>query len=567
MGSDNPGAMIDAPLTDRERAVSLNCVAELRWSALACCAIGILMWLGPYLWRPDLFSEDAAQHVFWFWRFVDAEAFAGDASAEYFSSPSVAPWGYRVLYALLVPILHPQAAAEWVAVGLLAASAAFAWKLGAALASDRREMRGLLAVVAMLLLVAFPASDLFTPMGLQRTFALPITLMAAWALVERRYGWVGAAWMLAALFYPVVLPVLGLAAVLTFELDYARQRHLPAGWWQTAALGAAAIALVLASMEPPRWAGPTVTHAQSLAMPEFGPGGRLNLYPAGAGYWFGDHRYGIGWPAPLLAVFLAAALVTRRFGRAALVPAPLWALAASGCTLWAAAHLTLFYLYLPNRHSRTSVAVFGIVALAAGASVLLERIAASDSRGQSPTQQRRNWIVAAGAPLLVILAMLPTAWQNLRQPIDGDLERAYGFIASLPADTLVAAHPRLADFIPLRSARPVLASDEVALPFMRGYYRYIEPRLDASVRAAYATDWDALLARLAPYGVDVVLSGPPAWQDASLPAPHDAMARRARTAADGRDFILRSPPPEHILFRSGDYFVVRVASAVTDKPR
>jgi hypothetical protein len=549
-------AVIEVEETARTPGVeaALTEAAILRTSAIACGLVALLLWLGPYLWRVDLFSEDAAQHVFWFWRFIDPSAFAHDPAADYFSSISVAPWGYRVLYAALVPLSNPQFAAELVIVALLGASVWLAWKLGAALAEEGRELRALLTVVALLFLISCTRSDLITPMGLQRSFALPLTLLMAWALVTRRHLWVGVSWVLAALFYPVIVPVLGLSALAVWAVEYARERQLPAGWWLAGFLGIAAIAIVLTSAAPPAWAGPTVTYDQALALPEFGHGGRLDLLGSGSGHWIRDPRYGIGWSPLLLLAFAVAAVIAARVRYAGRIPLAVWSLAVSGLLLWTIAHLTLFALYLPNRHSRTSIAVFGLVAIAAAATGLVLWF---ESRSAAWRAGRMRRLVAWIAPVLVAAFLLPGAWQNLRKPADADLERTYAFLATLPRDTVIAAHPALANFIPLRSARSVLVSEEVALPFMLGYYEKMRPRMEASLRAAYATSWDQMLATLSPYGVDVMVGGP-TENLRPMPAPYRAFDERLRASA-GTAAVLRSPPSENVLFRSGPYVVVRVS--------
>jgi hypothetical protein len=191
----------------------------LRFSAALSVLIAALLWVGPYLVRIDLFADDAAQHVFWLYRYLDPTFFPNDPSARYFSSLSVAPWGYRTLYAGLVHLMDAQVAAEWVAVALLAVSGWFAWSLGSTLSDIQPDLGGLLTVLALIILLPVAATDLLSPMGFQRTFALPLTLACVDALVRRRYAWVGVIWMLAGLFYPIILPLLGVTALCVFAVD------------------------------------------------------------------------------------------------------------------------------------------------------------------------------------------------------------------------------------------------------------------------------------------------------------------------------------------------------------
>jgi hypothetical protein len=528
--------------------------SALQWSAFLCFAAATLLWLGPYLWRVDLVSEDATQHVFWFWRWVDSAFLTNDPAADYFSSPAVAPPGYRALYAMVVPLLGPQLAGEIVAIGLLALSCGLAWMLGTSLGEKRSELRGLLAVVATLALVAMPRPDLLSPMGFQRSFALPITLLVLWALVARRYAWVGVGWLGAALFYPVIVPVLGLAGVAVFLLETLRERRLPRAWFWNALAGVGAIVIVLSNSVPLDWVGPQVTLEQARAMPEFGPGGRLDMTARSPAFWFRDHRYGIGWPVATLGVFALAAVFVRVAGRsmdnARQIPKPAWMLAGAGLLLFAISHLTLFHLYLPNRHTRTSIAVFGIVAIVAAVSLLVEK-----TRG-SVEDARTNRVGALVAPIAVALLFLPLGLQLWRQPVDENLERIYQAIGALPVDTIVAAHPDLANYVTLRTGRSVLASSETALPFMPRYYDLVQPRLVASLRAAHAPGWTALSADLATFPADVMLLGP-APASPRLGEPFDSMQRELEQLATLEQLLVDLPPGQ-VIARSGSYVLVRL---------
>lgn len=537
--------------------------AYYRWAALACGVLGVLLWVGVYLPRPDLFYDDAAQHTFWLYRYADPRLFPHDPAADYFGSLAVASWGYRGLYAVLAPLLDIVLAAKLVAFVLLAISLWLTWRVAVALRDDAdRELRGLLAVAALLLLLPSTATDLFSPMGFQRTFALPITLLCVWALLARRhYGWVGVSWLLAAVIYPVILPVLGVTAALVFLIDLVRDRRLPPYWIANGVLGLLAIGLTLKSTAPPPGIAPTVTFAQAMAMPEFLPGGRLPLYaPARlVPNWFRDHHTGLGYsPYVVLAMFGAiGVLAWRRALR--VLPVPVWALAAAGFGLWLLARLTMFALYLPNRHARTSLGVFAALVFAAALVALWQRVRDGEPGGPHAARGRIGAVLLAfAAPVAVAATLWPHAVQVAGTPVNADLERVYAYLGSLPVDTLVVAHPDLADLVPVRAKRSVLASTEESIPFHLGYYERLRPRIVASLRAAYATSWGDLEAVLKPYGASVVLTGPPVWAEQSYYPPFDGLVRQLRASGAARGFVLEHPPADRILFRSGEYCVVRV---------
>ena len=63
---------------------------------------------------------------------------------------------------------------------------------------------------------------------------------------------------------------------------------------------------------------------------------------------------------------------------------------------------------------------------------------------------------------------------------------------------------------------------------------------------------------LSPYGVDVVVTGPEVWAQTTYVAPFGALASELISTGNAAGFVLRPPPPDRVLFRSGDYYVVRV---------
>jgi hypothetical protein len=525
-----------------------------------CFVAAAVLWLGPALARDDLFDNDATHHVFWLYRYVDPGLFPNDPSAAYFSTGNDAAIGYRILYAFLAPLVDILTAAEWLSVVLLGSVALFAFLIGRESVDDSayRDLAGLAsAALAMALLSRI---DLLPPMALQRSFGMPLTLMCLWGLVSHRYRWVGTSWILSALIYPVLIPVLGLSAGIMFLAKLLKTRKMPANWIWNGISGSLAVMIVLLDLGTPDHVGPAVTYQEALQMPEFGPDGRQVLFGVG---WhdrvFLHHRTGIGVPLKILlttgALGLAAVAVQRRHW----IPQAAIVMGGTGLALWGVARLTMFALYLPNRHSRWTLAAAVIAVLGPGAVAVLAHAVMRLERAWPRVRAQGAVIRLATmvAPVIVIAALHPAFVARWNRPVQRDLERAYTFLRTLPEDTLVAAHPDLADNVPLRARRSVLASTEAAIAFHRGYYSGYVPRIEASLDAAYATDWAELDARLAPYGVDVVLSSSSVFRRTTFYAPFDARVARL-TSVDASAFVLRHPPPDRVLFQSGDVMVVQV---------
>jgi hypothetical protein len=517
------------------------------------------LFFGPYVARTDLFYDDASQHIFWLYRYADPELFPNDLSVAYFMTSAY--WGYRALYATIAPLADALQASEWIAVLLLAASAFFVWR-SAAKSANGTVTYALLAVLALTVLLPLSSQRDFLPAtAFQRAFALPLLLMTLWALVSGRYIWVGVSWLAAAAIYPVVLPVQGLTAIAVFARDLITTRRMPASWLANALLGVAALASAAIGVTVPPEIGPAYTYEQAMRLPEFSADGRLPIDPPGILTWVRGTSLGLGWRPNVLLLMAAGFGTAWFFGRLRLIPFAAWAMAAAGVGLWAAMRLfpeaLMFGLYLPNRHSRWAIGIFGIFAIAAGTAAAFER-ASRLLRRHEPSLLDR-WIVI-GAPMVGIAVLLPSGIRTWTYPVDVDLENTYAFIATLPKDTLVAAHPDLADYVPLRAHRSVLTSTEISMAWMQNYYAVMKPRVEASLRAAYAVNIEEVDAALVPFGVDVMLSGPPAWQRDRYFAPFNELTQALLMRGDRAGFVLQHPPEERVLFKSGDYYVVRVGA-------
>jgi hypothetical protein len=146
----------------------------------------------------------------------------------------------------------------------------------------------------------------------------------------------------------------------------------------------------------------------------------------------------------------------------------------------------------------------------------------------------------------------------MKEPANQDLENVYAFLATLPTDTVIAGHPDLMSYVPLRTRRSVVASTETSMPWLAGYYSLVKPRVEASLRSAYATRIDAIDREMSPYHARVFVTGPEVWTATRYLNPYNTMVQEAIKEGSVKGFALRSPPPDRILFRSGDYAVLRV---------
>lgn len=528
-------------------------------AAVLCALVGTALWAGPFLLRADLYADDAAQHIFWLYRYADPGLLPNDLTARYFSLYSSAPLGYRLIYATLAPYVDVLTFGEFLGAGLCLASVWLAALIGRQVASEPyRGLGALIGAVTVLCLIAQP-SDVLTPLGLQRVFALPITLLFLWSVLAHRYAWLGVSWLLAALIYPVIIVVLGVAgAIVVLRELWLERRWKPVYWWLLIA-GLGAIGLVASTLGNPSDIGPTVSGRVALAMPEFSEEGRLRLFfGTFSGNWLRNQLVGLGWSPLCLLVTACAAALAAAFNRTARLPAGAWILIGTGLVIWTIARLTLFTLYLPNRHTRTAFPAFAVAAISAAGIIVLSRVI---------ERSRRPMLIYSGlsvvAVVTVVSVFLPGFLRQWNSPVDTDMEKAYAYLATLPKDALIAAHPDVADFVPLRSHRSVLASTETSLPFMLGYYEQLRPRLEASLEIAYASSWEELDAAAARYHVSVALSAPAVWEKETYYEPFRPLVAGLKARGAEKGFVLQHPPADRILFQSGNVYVVRVGRAGT----
>jgi len=518
-------------------------------------ALGAVDEFLPRLLRADSHSGDLSQHVWWTARFADPELFPGDFIADFFSLPLFAPPGYQAIFRLAVPFADPQTVAELIPFALAVPLVVFCWRAGRAAAGG--ALAGALAGACLSLRLFPHMND-----GLARSFALPLLAMGMAGLLERRPWLLGLAALLAALFYPPLTVNLGLAAALVLGPELLRTRRLPPGWPALAALGGLALAAVAYSYATPLPldVGPKVTAAEARAMPEFGPHGRSKMFKEGTlETYLGKGRGGFGLELSQSALLAAAVAASLRWLPGA-VPGPVWALLGGALLAHALAHVVLFALHLPSRYTLYAIPIFVLLWLASLAGPVWARLTT-----RFPWLGRPALLCAIALVWLVRTgpATVEDAMEHARRPANLGRERAFAFVATLPEDALVAAHPEDADSIPLRTRRSVLASKEVALPYYLGYYQRLAERLEAALRGFYALDWAEVEALHERYGADVMLVNRGRFDVGSRRFVEPFRSRLADRLDSGPAdrYVLRDPPADRILYRGGAWTAVRLGPA------
>jgi hypothetical protein len=539
-------------------ATVLVCSGLIMWTAY------FDEWLSPYI-----FDGDIQQHVWWTYKWSDPELFPNDPVYRFFSLPIFAPLGYQAVYRVLVPFVDAEKLSKALPVPLMILSVL------ACFIAFRRWCKGdwLGPTLATFLFVLICTR--YFKGGLPRSFAMPVVAAFAWLSTSRRVWPLGAGLLIAVLFYPPPVTVLGLTSL---AIIFWRWRQGGLVLKDLAAYGAItilAVGVFLAcyTVGKPKWVGHRPTAEQVRSMPEFfteeggGHGRSAMLGASPTDFYLTSQRTGLGtrtlYLLPLLVLGVAVAAY-RRFRDP--VPALIPGMIVASLALFVAAHILLPKLFYPNRHVRYTmpVPVLGLTALT------VTWLAGSVAARRPGARQfgRRYWWLAL-LPFVLLtgyrIAGAVHAACTLRPP-DPSQVAVIEFCRQTPKGTLLAGLPSEMNSVPLLAKRSVLASPETALPHYLGYYYLMRARLQDELRLLYATSWPEALKIAGHYGVGYVIV-PRNLLDTkrpyvALPNRELDMELRKRAAAEGA--IMLNPPPGRRVLRTELYDIVDVRA--TGKP-
>lgn len=535
--------------------VSLRQRQARRWFYLTLVYNAIIAGL---IWQaiagdPYAIADDARQHVFWMWRFIDASLFPNDWIADYYQS--ISPIGYAWLYRLFALLgVSPLTLCKLLPPVLVMLTGAIAFLT--AFEISALPAAGFTASVLMTQSVGFTAT-LSSGTSKSFVYGLMLLFMYGWLRRSRWLSWGAIA--LQGIFYPQVvllsagLLVLGLVERRQGRWHWRRDRAL---WLLTTGGLCMATAVILYYAGSSSQFGPTVTLEQALTMPEFFRGGRTNYFQTSWLEALLNGRGGLRLDAATTPVtnFLALGLPLmlsrpQRFPLAQAVRADvdiLPKLLAVAVFWFVAAHLLLFKLYLPSRY--TGRFFFVVAVLAAAIAIVLlsdallrwasDRLASPKMSAQATFQSfmATGWAAVLG--LVVVLYPLTMSGYPFTSIIRGQSPELYAFLANQPKTSLIAGLAVETNNIPTYSQRSVLVSREVAIPYHMGYYQEIRQRAQQSIAAQYSPDAAAVKAFVQQYGVTHWLLEKTAFDIAQL--NRDRWIQQYQPAAGNATTVLAS---------------------------
>jgi len=488
--STGPGLASLYPTRDTALAAGLTLVVF----CVAHCAALI---------SPLVINDDVRQQLFWMQRWQDPALYPPDLLNAY--AQAYVPWGIKAIYRLGSAFCNPVQFSKAVAAVLFLAQGLLVMGLGRFFGGRALAWGALAAVWAM----PFFLDNISG--GLSRGFASPslAALALAWLLRDARLAC--AALAVQALCIPYIFAPCALAVFA--ERVYAWFRSRPGflpntrGRWLCLLL-CALVVLAFTTLFSLKGFGPLVRLADTVARPEFGPKGRLDLAPLPNPFldfvYFPFEGVGLFKELGLIPGILTLGLLAwpvwlgaRRvpwteYGKKA---APLVWLAGAFLVFYMVARIWAFALFVPDRYVQYPINLFY--------ALLLPACCAAVWRAK-PRPRAAACLVVAALALFGALRLRNVGLYDLR----ADAPIYAGVEAHTPASAMVAGHPALMDNVLTFSRRNALATFELAHCWSVGYWNDYSKRLTAFFDAYYAKNPETVRRFAAEQGVDFLVVQP-----------------------------------------------------------
>ncbi len=460
-----------------------------------------------------IIQDDARLHVFWMQRYVDPELFQNDLIADYYSS--IAPPGYTLVYkgaavlGISPLVLHKLLP---MALGLLTTAFCFGISMQLLRVPAAAFVASLLLTQSLWIRDALISG---TPRAFSHSLILAFLyylLLGAWPLCVLSVALLG-------LFYPSFNLIA--MAILALRLVRWENKRLRLSQNKTDYLAFASAALVtlvvgLLYYFKSSEFGPVVTASEAKASAEFLQGGRIAFFHEGfLKFWITGQHSGIISPPLFSPAALAFGLLLpflffypNRFPLVRQISASINLLPVTliaSLSLFFAAHLVIFRLFLPTRFTMHTLRI--VLSLSAALALIVLISALLDWAKSASNKTRQFFAAAVITAIAIAIVSYPAFLDDFPKTryIRGTEPELYEFFSNQPKDSLIASLESEADNLPSFSARSVLIGREYALPFHKNYYDRIRERALDLIAAQYTPDIAQLQSFIRKYGVDFFL--------------------------------------------------------------
>jgi hypothetical protein len=534
-------------------------------------------------------NGDVLQSLYWMQQFRDSELFTNDLLTEY-AKHYHAPWGFLLLYRALSFAIDPLTISKLLPIFLFVTTAVYVFKL---VQKCTNIYAGLLCASLFMVLPIFLGSMVG---GHPRAFGFPFLIMFLYYLIGREHVKACILLVLQALFYPMIFFLSALTYA--FSSVTTRQYRIVLEASRTkVAYFLLAVVISLATLSAKyifndsTAIGKTVTRSEMLNQPEFAEGGRvpdlldIPPFPKAVLALSRNNALAVIKQYPtfirqinknLLNISTVPIVIALLFfGMTAIVivgiikgeiavPKEIWYLLLASAIMYKVADIVFFRLYQPNRYILYVVPFVNIFLVSMGIAYLLTQVKI----------QRIQTALRVATLVLVLLHGSLNQGMGLRDysstyyhqsgiannkfTISKDL---YDYLRSLPRDTLLAAHPYLADNIPTFAQRKVLVNSELSHPWFDTYWHTLKMRTTDFFTAYYATDGQSIREFCEKYGIEYLVVDKRHFTSAYLEEgkvyfePFNTAIKEL--VRNRQDFALLRVSEGDKLFVDGEVFVVR----------
>lgn len=461
-------------------------------------------------------ADDARRFLFWMVSWRDPRLFDGDYIANFYQALS--PAGYRGLYWLADRIGIAPISMHLAVPVVIAPIATYLIFRVCAHVGTRIWHTTLATAVACANMVASGHIYSGTPRAFPWIY-LPLFLLA---MVERKPWLAMSSIMLAGLFYPVLLPVLAGALIvsdLVSILTVSSLRHWLRGALPTLLNLALAAAFALYYLLASTAHGGNWSYGEARALASLQPGGRNAFFPAAdlsshVEFWLWGRRSGVlpyhwieDWfyaacVVPVLFVVLGRAFVGRRRDAVEELSLSLFALLTSALVLWALSHLTLFRGYLPSRFTEFVLCLIPGPALAMMLAWLDPILTPVKVRGIA----RRGGSLEVATGLAAFAIGFGLIWMSPRPNYVTTMHpRLHQYLRQQMPQPTVASLEQEVDNIPAFGVGRILVGREFLYSYNKAFHRAFGDRVEAVVQGLAALQPEPLQRLKETYGVTHIL--------------------------------------------------------------
>jgi hypothetical protein len=519
----------------------------------------------PSFFNKYIINDDVRQHIYWMQQLQDNGLFKKDLLTEY--AKNYQTWGLVALYYIFSFIADPLIVSKVIPIILFMVSSLYLFRLVKCITNDY---------------TGFLSASIFivTPIylnrmigGEPRAFGYPLLIIFLYYLVRKEYLKSSFVLILQCLFYPIVF----LLSILTDLFTFIKMQHKEIFFDRAIAkrryfiIAVIMCGLLLSSkymISSNPSIGRIVTREQMVGNPEYYSEGRFMILPTPPlfhqiklflqkGMAFSKifnraakmiplkpREFGYKLIFLITILFLMAETIRKKL----IFPIELIFLFASSILMYIIADLFLFKLFLPVRYLEYSLPVISLIIFTIAIGQLIIKI--KSARVKKAVQI-----------LIFILIFLNVSNQKSNGLINMSYNKSlYSYLNSLSKETMIAAHPHLADGIPTFAQRKVFVNYELSHCVFDNYWKIIKKRTFDFFDAYYSEDPSFIYAFCEENGIDYLVIDKKHFTEKYFKGyiyfePFNTYVKNI--TRERKNFFLDNIPEENKLFAMDSIFVIK----------